>query len=169
MNKIRVGIGYDVHAFVQDRRLILGGVDIPYERGLLGHSDADVLTHAIMDALLGALALGDLGRHFPDVNQNYKNASSLELLSKVMGLIREKGYQIENIDSIIVAQRPKLAPFIAEMRSKLAAVLGVEEEAVSIKATTTEYLGFEGREEGISAQAIISLIKMGEVLHGSQS
>lgn len=169
MRGIRVGIGYDVHAFALDRRLILGGVDIPYERGLLGHSDADVLTHAIMDALLGALALGDLGSHFPDDDQTYKNASSLGLLGEVMDLIRAEGYQIGNIDSIIVAQRPKLAPYITEIRSKLAAVLGVKEEAVSIKATTTEHLGFEGREEGISAQAIISLTKMEEVLHGSQS
>ncbi|HWQ73523.1 MAG TPA: 2-C-methyl-D-erythritol 2,4-cyclodiphosphate synthase [Desulfitobacteriaceae bacterium] len=166
---MRVGIGYDVHAFVQDRRLVLGGVDIPYERGLLGHSDADVLTHAIMDALLGALALGDLGKHFPDQDQSYKNASSLGLLGKVMDLIRAEGYQVGNIDSIIVAQKPKLAPYIMEMRFKLAAVLGVKEEAVSIKATTTERLGFEGREEGISAQAIISLTKIEEVLHGSQS
>jgi 2-C-methyl-D-erythritol 2,4-cyclodiphosphate synthase (EC 4.6.1.12) len=158
-----------VHAFALDRRLILGGVDIPCERGLLGHSDADVLTHAIMDALLGALALGDLGKHFPDDDQSYQNASSLGLLGKVMDLIRAEGYQIGNIDSIIVAQRPKLAPYIEEMRSKLAAVLGVKEEAVSIKATTTEHLGFEGREEGISAQAIVSLTKMEEVLHGSQS
>jgi 2-C-methyl-D-erythritol 2,4-cyclodiphosphate synthase len=169
VKSIRVGIGYDVHAFAQDRRLILGGVDIPCERGLLGHSDADVLIHAIMDALLGALALGDLGKHFPDDDQSYKNASSLGLLGKVMDLIRAEAYQIGNIDSIIVAQRPKLAPYIAEMRSNIAVVLGVEEEAVSIKATTTEHLGFEGREEGISAQAIISLTKMEEVSHGSQS
>ncbi len=171
MRRIRVGIGYDVHAFAEGRRLILGGVDIPHERGLLGHSDADVLIHAIMDALLGALALGDIGKHFPDQDQRYKNASSLVLLGKVVELIKIEGYEVENIDSIIVAQRPKLAPYISEMRSKLAGILGVREEAVSVKATTTEHLGFEGREEGISAQAIVCLTKnkMEEVSHGCQS
>ncbi|MHB8124543.1 MAG: 2-C-methyl-D-erythritol 2,4-cyclodiphosphate synthase [Desulfitobacteriaceae bacterium] len=166
---MRVGIGYDVHAFAEGRRLILGGVDIPYKRGLLGHSDADVLIHAIMDALLGALAMGDLGKHFPDQDQSYKNASSLILLGKVMELIKAEGYEVGNVDSIIVAQRPKLASYISEMRSKLAGILGVGEEAVSVKATTTEHLGFEGREEGISAQAIISLTKMEEILNGYKS
>lgn len=169
LESIRVGIGYDVHAFADERKLILGGVDIPHERGLLGHSDADVLIHAIMDALLGALALGDLGKHFPDQDQRYKNASSLALLGKVMELVKVKGYEVGNIDSIIVAQRPKLAPYISEMRFKLARILGVREGVVSVKATTTEHLGFEGREEGISAQAIITLIKMEEISDGCQS
>jgi len=162
MRSFRVGIGYDVHALAPGRRLILGGVDIPHERGLLGHSDADVLTHAIMDALLGALARGDLGRHFPDQDPGYKNISSLLLLAKVMDLVKAEGYQVSNMDSIIVAQQPKLAPFIAGMRYNLAGILAVREEVVSVKATTSEHLGFEGREEGISAQAIISLIKMEE-------
>ena len=162
MRSFRVGIGYDVHALVPGRRLILGGVDIPHERGLLGHSDADVLTHAIMDALLGALARGDLGRHFSDQDPGYKNISSLLLLAKVMDLVKAEGYQVSNMDSIIVAQQPKLAPFIAGMRYNLAGILTVREEVVSVKATTSEHLGFEGREEGISAQAIISLIKMEE-------
>lgn len=169
LGRIRVGIGYDVHAFAEGRKLILGGVDIPHERGLLGHSDADVLIHAIMDALLGALALGDLGKHFPDQDQRYKNASSLALLGKVMELVKLEGYEVGNIDSIIVAQRPKLAPYILEMRFKLAGILGVREEFVSIKATTTEHLGFEGREEGISAQSIITLTKMEEISDGCQS
>lgn len=163
MKGIRVGIGYDVHAFAEGRRLILGGVAIPHERGLLGHSDADVLIHAIMDAMLGALALGDLGTYFPDNDMNYKDASSLILLQQVAGLVMSKGYKVGNLDNIIVAQRPKLAPYILQMRAKLAGVLGVSETVISIKATTTEHLGFEGREEGISAQAIVSLVKMEEI------
>ena len=154
---IKIGIGYDVHALVEGRALILGGVEIPYERGLLGHSDADVLIHAIMDALLGALALGDIGAHFPDHDPQYRGVSSIILLEHVVMLIKEKGYCIGNVDSIIVAQRPKLAPYISEMRTNMAKALRVEESCVSVKATTTERLGFEGREEGISSQAIVCL------------
>lgn len=154
---IKVGIGYDVHALVEGRPLILGGVEIPYDRGLLGHSDADVLIHAIMDALLGALALGDIGAHFPDHDPQYRGISSVILLEHVVKLIQEKGYSIGNVDSIIVAQRPKLAPYITEMRMNMAKVLRVEESCVSVKATTTERLGCEGREEGISSQAIVSI------------
>lgn len=137
--------------------LILGGVEIPYDRGLLGHSDADVLIHAIMDALLGALALGDIGAHFPDHDPQYRGISSIALLEHIVKLIEEQGYCIGNVDSIIVAQRPKLAPYILEMRMNIAKVLRVEESCVSVKATTTERLGFEGREEGISSQAIVYL------------
>lgn len=158
---IKVGIGYDVHALVEGRPLILGGVEIPYERGLLGHSDADVLIHAIMDALLGALALGDIGAHFPDHNPRYRGISSLALLEQVMILIQAQGYRIGNMDSIIVAERPKLAPFIPQMRVNLARVMNLDETCVSVKATTTERLGFTGREEGIAAQAIVSLESFG--------
>ena len=158
---IKVGIGYDVHALVEGRLLILGGVVIPYDRGLLGHSDADVLIHAIMDALLGALALGDIGAHFPDNDPRYQGISSLALLEQVMNLIQAQGYRIGNMDSIIVAERPKLAPFIPQMRANLARVMNLEETCVSVKATTTERLGFAGREEGIAAQAIVSLESFG--------
>ena len=157
---LRVGIGYDVHALVEGRPLILAGIDIPHEKGLQGHSDADVLTHALMDALLGALALGDLGKHFPDTDECYRGISSMKLLEKVMELVMERGYTIGNIDCIVVAQRPKLAPYILQMREKLAAALKTDLENVSVKATTTEGLGFEGREEGISSQAIVYLKKM---------
>lgn len=157
MRTIRVGIGYDVHALVEGRPLILGGIKIPYERGLLGHSDADVLTHAIMDALLGALALGDIGKHFPDTEERFRGISSLALLEEVRRLIDEQGYQLENLDCILVAQRPKLAGFIPSMQEKLASSLKVKRDQISVKATTTEHLGFEGREEGISAQAIVLL------------
>lgn len=146
-----------MHALVEERPLILGGVHIPYDRGLLGHSDADVLIHALMDALLGALALGDIGAHFPDSDPVYRGISSMALLEHVDKLIKEKGYRVGNIDSIIVAQRPKLAPYIPDMRKNIADILHIEEACVSVKATTTEHLGFEGRGEGISAQAIISL------------
>lgn len=158
---IKVGIGYDVHALVEGRSLILGGVEIPYERGLLGHSDADVLIHAIMDSLLGALALGDIGSHFPDHDPRYRGISSLALLEQVMKLIEAQGYRVGNLDSIIVAERPKLAPFIPQMRSNLTRALKTEESSVSVKATTTEHLGFEGRGEGIAAQAIVNLEKVG--------
>ena len=158
---IRVGIGYDVHALVEGRPLILGGVEIPHDRGLLGHSDADVLIHAIMDSLLGALALGDIGAHFPDHDVRYRGISSLELLEQVMKLIQAQGYRIGNMDSIIVAQQPKLAPFIQQMRVNLARVMQIDETCVSVKATTTERLGFAGREEGIAAQAIVSLESFG--------
>ncbi|KJR46338.1 2-C-methyl-D-erythritol 2,4-cyclodiphosphate synthase [Desulfosporosinus sp. I2] len=158
---IKVGIGYDVHALVEGRPLILGGVEIPHERGLLGHSDADVLIHAIMDSLLGALALGDIGGHFPDSDPRYRGISSLELLEHVMKLLEAGGYRVGNMDSVIMAERPKLAPFISKMRYNLSSVMKVEEACVSVKATTTERLGFVGREEGIGAQAIVSLERVG--------
>ncbi len=159
MTTIRVGIGYDVHALVENRPLMLGGIEIPYEKGLLGHSDADVLTHAIMDAILGSLALGDLGAHFPDTDQKYKGISSILLLEHVVKLIADLGYKVNNLDTIIVAQRPKLAPYIPLMREKLANSIGVEVSRISVKATTTEKLGFEGRQEGISAQAVVSVVE----------
>ncbi len=151
---MRIGHGYDVHQLVPDRKLILGGVCIPYEKGLLGHSDADVLTHAIADALLGAAALGDIGKHFPDTDPTYQGADSLKLLSHVCGLLAEKGYRIGNIDSTVIAQAPKLKPFIDEMRGNLAAACGINLEQVSVKATTEEKLGFTGSGEGISAHAV---------------
>ena len=154
---MRIGNGYDVHAFAEGRKLILGGVDIPHGRGLLGHSDADVLVHAVMDALLGAAALGDIGRHFPDSSDEFKGISSLLLLEKVRGLLDEKGYKIENIDSIVVAQKPKIAKFIPDMRKNIAECLGIDIDKVNVKATTTEKLGFEGREEGISSYAVCLL------------
>lgn len=154
---MRIGQGYDVHRLCEGRRLILGGVDIPYEKGLLGHSDADVLLHAIMDALLGAAALGDIGKHFPDTDEQYKGISSIELLKRVGGILAENGYLIENIDSTIIAQRPKLAPYRPQMAENIAAALGIEAEQVSIKATTEEGLGFTGTGEGIAAQAIALL------------
>ncbi|EHL07922.1 2-C-methyl-D-erythritol 2,4-cyclodiphosphate synthase [Desulfitobacterium hafniense DP7] len=157
---LRVGIGYDVHALVAGRPLILAGIDIPHEKGLLGHSDADVLTHTLMDALLGALALGDLGKHFPDNDEQYRGISSMKLLEQVMKLLEEQGYAIGNVDCIIAAQRPKLAPYIPQMRENLARALKTDLENVSVKATTTERLGFEGREEGISSQAIVCLVKV---------
>lgn len=158
---IRVGLGYDVHAFAEGRPLILGGVEIPYGRGLLGHSDADALTHAIMDALLGALALGDIGAHFPDQDPAYRGISSLVLLEKVMELLQGQGYRVGNVDSVVIAERPKLAPYIPAMRKNLARVMNLDITKVSIKATTTERLGFVGREEGIAAQAIVSLESLG--------
>ena len=160
--KIKVGIGYDVHQLAANRKLILGGVEIPHEVGLLGHSDADVLTHAIMDALLGAVGLGDIGRHFPDTDPAYRGISSLKLLEHVMGLIREKGYTVGNVDAVIAAQRPKLLPFMTSMKSALGPILGLEEEDLNLKATTTERLGFEGREEGISVTAVCLLEKSRE-------
>lgn len=157
--KIKVGIGYDVHQLVSGRKLILGGVDIPHELGLLGHSDADVLTHAIMDAILGAAGLGDIGRHFPDTDPAYKGISSLTLLEHVMSLIQGHGYVIGNVDAVIAAQRPKLAPYMAQMAARLSPILGLEAQALNLKATTTEHLGFEGREEGISVTAVCLLEK----------
>jgi len=153
----RVGIGYDVHALVPGYDLIIGGVKIPHDKGLKGHSDADVLVHAICDALLGALSLGDIGQHFPDTDPRFKGISSLKLLSYVSELIRKNGYTVVNVDSVVVAQRPKLFPFIKQMKENIAAVLGILPSQVSVKATTTEKLGFEGREEGISAQAVVLL------------
>lgn len=154
---MRIGNGYDVHAFAEGRKLILGGVEIPHLRGLLGHSDADVLVHAVMDALLGAAALGDIGQHFPDSSDEFKGISSLLLLERVADLLKEKGYEIENIDSIVVAQKPKVAKFIPDMRKNIAGILGIDIEKVNVKATTTEKLGFEGREEGISSYAVCLL------------
>ncbi len=154
---MRIGTGYDVHKLAVDRKLILGGVEIPYEKGLLGHSDADVIVHAIMDALLGALALGDIGKHFPDTDPAYEGASSIELLKHVGKLIEDNNYVIENIDSVIVAQQPKLAPYIDEMRKNVADALKIGIDRVSIKATTEEHLGFTGRGEGISSQAVTIL------------
>lgn len=159
MEEIRSGIGYDVHAFAEGRKLILGGADIPFEKGLLGHSDADVLVHAVMDALLGAAGLGDIGKHFPDTDEKLKDISSLLLLSGVRDLLREKSCTVVNIDAVIVAQRPRIAPYIEQMRQNIAGALAIDAERVNIKATTTERLGFEGREEGISAQAICSVKK----------
>ena len=156
---MRVGIGYDVHNLVEGRKLILGGVEIPYSKGLLGHSDADVLIHAIMDALLGALSLGDIGKHFPDNDNSYKGISSVLLLEKVNELTKDKGFVISNIDSVIIAQSPKLAPYIEQMRIIIAKALCTNIDDISVKATTTERLGFEGNGEGISAQAICLLEK----------
>ena len=155
----RVGFGYDVHRLVGDRRLILGGVEIPWELGLLGHSDADVLVHAIMDGILGALGRGDIGQHFPDSDPLFKDKDSLLMLQEVMLMVKEDGYTINNIDSTIVAQKPKLSPYIAKMREKLAAVLYVDISRVNVKATTTEGMGFAGRGEGMEAYAVVSLIK----------
>lgn len=154
---MRVGMGYDVHKLVEDRDLILGGVNIPYEKGLLGHSDADVLLHAIMDALLGAAALGDIGTHFPDADPAYKGASSIELLKQVAALLEKELYVIGNIDATIIAQRPKMAPHIEKMRENVAEALGIEKNQINIKATTEEGLGFTGTGEGISSQAIAAL------------
>ena len=156
---MRIGIGYDVHRLIEGRRLILGGVDIPHEKGLLGHSDADVLVHSIMDAMLGALALGDIGKHFPDTDTSYKNADSIELLGKVNNLIQNQGYSVVNIDSVIMAEKPKLLSFIERMRQKIAECLECDISYISIKATTTEKLGFVGKEEGIAAQAVVLVNK----------
>ncbi|MEA4987501.1 MAG: 2-C-methyl-D-erythritol 4-phosphate cytidylyltransferase [Anaerovorax sp.] len=158
-NKFRVGTGYDVHRLVEGRKLILGGVEIPYEKGLLGHSDADVLLHAIMDALLGAAALGDIGRHFPDNDPEYYGISSLKLLKKVDEAIREKGFSIGNIDATVIAQKPKIASFLQEMRQKIALTLQIELDCINIKGTTTEQLGFCGRGEGIASQASVILYR----------
>jgi 2-C-methyl-D-erythritol 4-phosphate cytidylyltransferase/2-C-methyl-D-erythritol 2,4-cyclodiphosphate synthase len=151
----RIGTGYDVHRLTEGRKLILGGVELPFERGLLGHSDADVLLHAIMDALLGAAALGDIGRHFPDNDESYRGISSLLLLKRVGELLNENGCRIGNIDAVVIAQRPKIAPYIGQMTARIAETLGIGENAINIKGTTTEKLGFCGREEGIAAQASV--------------
>jgi len=153
----RTGIGFDTHALAEGRPLVIGGVRIPHSRGLQGHSDADVLVHAVMDAILGALALGDIGEHFPDTEDEFEGANSLELLSRVQKMIEDKGYSCENLDSIIIAEKPKLKTYLGEMRKNLASVLKINVEQLSIKATTTEYMGFTGREEGIAAQAIVLL------------
>lgn len=163
---MRIGMGYDVHRLVPDRDLILGGVKIPYEMGLLGHSDADVMLHAVMDALLGAAALGDIGKHFPDTDPAYKGISSILLLEHVGKLIEEKGYLIGNIDATIIAQRPKMAPHIAQMRKNMAGALHISEDRINVKATTEEGLGFTGGGLGISSQAICLLEEIGNFAGG---
>lgn len=155
----RVGQGYDVHAFAEGRKLILGGIEIPHERGLLGHSDADVLLHTITDAALGAIGEGDIGRHFPDTDPEWKDADSAKLLQYIWGIVEEKGYVLGNVDATIMAQRPKMAPYIEPMRNRIAELLNADASQVNVKATTTEKLGFVGREEGIAALATILLIK----------
>ncbi|MDI9508955.1 MAG: 2-C-methyl-D-erythritol 2,4-cyclodiphosphate synthase [Clostridiales bacterium] len=157
---MRIGIGYDVHKLVEDRELIIGGVTIPYEKGLMGHSDADVLVHAIMDALLGAAALGDIGRHFPDTDEAYKGVSSIELLKRVKELLEDNLYMVENIDATIIAQKPKLSTYISQMVKTIAASLDIREDQVNIKATTEEGLGFTGQGHGIAAKAVCLLESM---------
>lgn len=157
---MRIGFGYDVHRFCEDRKLILGGVEIPFELGLLGHSDADVLVHAIMDGMLGALALGDIGKHFPDTDELYKGISSIKLLSNVYSLIKEKGYKIGNIDSIIVCEKPKMSPYIDDMRKILSDILETDIDNISVKATTEEKMGFTGQMEGIKAYSVCLLTKI---------
>lgn len=159
MPQFRIGSGYDVHKLVEGRKLILCGVEVPYELGLLGHSDADVALHALMDALLGAAALGDIGKHFPDTDMRFEGADSVKLTEHVLLLLKEQGWRVNNVDVTIIAQRPKLASFIPAMRTKVAQVLELPEDCVNVKATTTEKLGFTGRGEGIAAEAVASLIK----------
>ena len=154
---IRVGMGFDVHRFEAGRKLILGGVEIPHERGLAGHSDADVLAHAVCDAILGAAALGDIGQHFPDTDPRWRGADSMIFLREAVALAAAQGLRPNNVDAVVVAERPRLAPYIGRMRARLAEALGVAEEAVNVKATTSERLGFTGREEGIAAQAVCTL------------
>jgi len=158
-HRLRIGLGYDVHAFVQGRKLILGGVEIPHDKGLDGHSDADVLAHAIADALLGAARAGDIGKLFPDTDPRFKGADSLVLLAHVAKQVRQIGFEILDVDSVVVAQVPKLSPYREEMREKLSVALGIDRESIGVKATTTERLGFEGREEGIAAHATCLLVK----------
>lgn len=160
MPQFRIGCGYDVHKLGEERKLILCGVEVPYEKGLLGHSDADVALHALMDALLGAAAMGDIGKHFPDTDERFKGADSIQLTLHVKKLLQEEGWQVNNVDVTIIAQRPKLAGYIAKMRANVAKVLDVAESVVNIKATTTEKLGFTGRGEGIAAEAVASIVKM---------
>lgn len=157
---MRIGTGYDVHKLVEGRKLILGGVEIPFEKGLLGHSDADVLTHAVMDSLLGAAALGDIGQHFPDTDPRYAGADSIALLREVRRLLEEAGYRVGNVDATIICQRPKLAGYLPAMRENIAAALEISAGQVSVKATTEEHLGFTGRGEGISTQAAALLERM---------
>lgn len=156
---IRVGQGFDVHQLVEGRKCIIGGVEIPYERGLLGHSDADVLLHAIADAVLGAIGAGDIGKHFPDTDAQYKDADSLQLLRRVWALAKDAGYRLGNVDATIIAQKPKMAPYIPEMVVKIAGALEADASRVNVKATTTEKLGFTGRGEGIAAQAVVCLLQ----------
>ena len=156
---MKIGIGYDVHKLEKGRKLIIGGLEIPHDKGLDGHSDADVLIHSVMDSIIGALALGDIGKHFPDTDSEYKDIFSMDLLDRVYDSMKERGYEIGNIDCVIAAQRPKLAPFIESMRENIAKSLKTDIGNINVKATTTEWLGFEGREEGISAQCVCLLVK----------
>jgi len=156
---MRIGHGYDVHRLVEGRALILGGVTVPYEKGLLGHSDADVLTHAIMDALLGAAGLGDIGKHFPDTDPAYKGADSLKLLDHVIAVLSQSGWKVGNVDATLIAQRPKLAPYISDMRNNLAEHMGIEVQQINVKATTEEKLGFTGSGEGMSAHSVCLLTR----------
>ncbi len=162
MDDIRVGTGYDVHAFAEGRPLVLGGVTIPHDRGLQGHSDADVLSHVIGDAMLGAAALGDIGIHFPDDDARYRGISSLVLLQRIVDALGESGYTVTNVDATVVAERPKLSPFVRQMRSRIGEALGLPDDRVSIKATTSEKLGFTGREEGIAAHAVVLIRSAGD-------
>ena len=157
---MRVGLGYDVHKLVEGRKLIIGGVDVPHETGLLGHSDADVLVHAVMDSILGALALGDIGKHFPDTDEKYKGSDSIKLLEFVYNLIRGKGYVIGNIDCTIIAQSPKMVPYIEKMRNNISKALNTDINNINVKATTEEGLGFTGAKQGIAAQSICLLVKV---------
>lgn len=157
MSEMRVGLGYDVHAFADGRRLILGGIEVPCDRGLRGHSDADVLVHALMDALLGALREGDIGEHFPDSDSAYEGASSIDLLERAAALVRARGWRLLDADTVLVLESPKVAPYREEMRERMAAALGVERDRVGVKATTTEGLGLTGRREGAAAQAVVLL------------
>lgn len=159
---MRIGHGYDVHKLAAGRRLVLGGVEVPYELGLLGHSDADVLTHAVMDALLGAAGLWDIGHAFPDTDDSYRDISSLLLLERVMTMLRQRGLRVSNVDATVIAQRPKLAPYIPQMREKLASLLGVEPDRVNVKATTEEGLGFTGGGEGMAAHAVALLLEQND-------
>lgn len=163
---MRVGMGYDVHKLIEGRKLIIGGVEIPYEKGLLGHSDADVLVHAVMDALLGAAALGDIGQHFPDTDEKYKGADSIMLLKEVGKMLDKENFIIENIDATIIAQKPKMAPHIMSMRKNIAGALGIQLNQVNVKATTEEGLGFTGSGEGISSQAICSISPVANYIYG---
>lgn len=156
---MRIGFGYDAHRLVSGRRLRLGGVDIPYEKGLDGHSDADVLAHAVMDALLGAAALGDIGKYFPDTDDKWRNANSMELLETVVEMLFNHGWRVENIDCTVVAEKPKLAPFVPKMKESLAVAMNIEESRVSVKATTTEGMGFTGKGEGIEAYAVVLIVR----------
>jgi 2-C-methyl-D-erythritol 2,4-cyclodiphosphate synthase len=158
--EFRTGIGFDVHAFAEGRKLIIGGIEVPFEKGLAGHSDADVLLHAICDALLGSLSLGDIGRHFPETDSKFKDANSSNLLSKVYRVVKSEGYQLGNLDITLILQRPKVSPYIEKMREKIASVLNADIDKISIKASTTEKLGFTGREEGVAAIASVLVTKV---------
>lgn len=159
---IRIGQGFDVHAFAEDRKLILGGIEIPHTKGLLGHSDADVLLHTIADAALGAIAAGDIGKHFPDTDPEFKDADSAKLLQHVYALVKQQGYELGNLDATVIAQAPKLRPYIDTMRARIAELLEADIEQINVKATTTEWLGFTGREEGVACQAVILLKRIEE-------